>query len=100
MTAALFATPGGDGPALSGAALDQSGHGAARRDRPQALDAAVSHADIPVVAVDGRVTMARYQSQFLAKLRHGCFAADGKLAVLVGGADVTNIRLAPDCRHG
>lgn len=43
-----------------------STHAAARRNWPQALDPAAAHADVPVVAVDRRVAVARHQTKLLA----------------------------------
>ena len=45
-----------------------SQHRAARGDRPQRLDAAVAHADVPVVEIDRRIAVAGNQLQLVADL--------------------------------
>src|SRR5262249_46872624 len=67
--------------------LGFSDAGAARLDRPQRLDAAVAHADVPVVQVHGGVAVARDQPHLLADARPCRFGRNLDLAVLVGDAD-------------
>src|SRR6185436_16880338 len=73
-----------------------SGRGSARGDRPQRLDDAAPHANIPVVEVDRRVAMAGNELQLLAEERQ---RPTFDPAVLVGGLAVAQAVAAPDGRH-
>lgn len=54
---------------------------AACRHRPERLDAIAAQADIPVMEIDGRITMARHEFEPLAKTKRTCRVVD--LAMLV-----------------
>ncbi len=55
--------------ARSGPPCRPSAHAATRRNWPETLDPAVAHADVPIVAIDRRVAMARHEAQFAAERR-------------------------------
>src|SRR6056297_2945931 len=67
---------------------------AAGRDRPDDLDLAVAHADIPVVDVAGGIAMAGHEAQLLVDLEHATLVRDD--AVLVGALDVFHVVAAVD----
>src|SRR5690606_20409959 len=70
---------------------------AAGRDRPDDLDLAVAHADVPVVHVGGGIAVAWHQTQLLADLEHALGIFDD--AVLVRALDVFHVAAPVDDRQ-
>src|SRR5690349_8534984 len=90
-------------PPVIDARLASAIHGAltaraARRDGPQRLDTTVSHPDVPVMKVDGRIAVARNQHQLLAELEPRGLGAQLDLAVLVGDAE--HLEIGPAVHPG
>ena len=69
-------------------------------DRPDLLDAVATHADIPVVEIDGRVAVAGDQSDLVAEPEPIGGGRDGEPAVLVRGALIGRRGLVANQRRG
>src|SRR5260370_21668502 len=74
-------------------------HRPSRRDRPDAFDAVLPDADIPVVEVDGRVAMAGDELYLVAELQAIGGGGDAEPARLVGGALLGRGPLRPPRRR-
>src|SRR5512134_2905760 len=86
-------------PKVSTGAAAASLCGAARADGPQVLHHPAAHADVPVVEIDRRIAMARYQQHLLAQRRRRRARRDLDEAVLVRGLDVLEARALPHRGH-